>query len=78
MQFHPLALFAFLTTVTPEPPKRTFGFLGMVGFQWINPKAWLMSLAVTTACIAPDAGLVALLAVIAGMFALMTLPCMSA
>ncbi len=61
-----------------EPPKRTLGYWGMVGFQWINPKAWLMSLAVTTAWIAPESSLVAQLAIIVGMFAAMTVPCMSA
>lgn len=51
-------------------------FLQAAAFQWVNPKAWAMCLAAVT-IYAPDHSLVSV-AIIAGAFALVSLPCLSA
>jgi threonine/homoserine/homoserine lactone efflux protein len=51
-------------------------FLQAVAFQWVNPKAWAMSLGVITAFVAPDNFAVGLLVVTAISIAVM-LPCMA-
>jgi threonine/homoserine/homoserine lactone efflux protein len=50
------------------------GFVGAAMFQWVNPKAWLMSLSVVSAFIAPDRAVLPQLAVVAGVFVMVCLP----
>jgi threonine/homoserine/homoserine lactone efflux protein len=53
---------------------KPMSFLGAVGFQWINPKAWVMALgAVTT--YAEHGRLLADAALIAGVFMVVNVPC---
>ena len=54
---------------------RPMTFLQAALFQWVNPKAWAMCLAAVT-IYAPDHS-VASVAIIAGAFALVSLPCLS-
>lgn len=55
---------------------RPMTFLQAAAFQWVNPKAWAMCLAAVT-IYAPDHSLVSV-AIIAGAFAAVSLPCLSA
>ncbi|NKX43838.1 LysE family translocator [Roseicyclus persicicus] len=55
-----------------RPGGRPFSFLQAAGFQWVNPKAWYMSIYAQTN-FAPDGGLWGAL-VVAGVFALVNLP----
>lgn len=55
---------------------RPMTFLQAAAFQWVNPKVWAMCLAAVT-IYAPDHSLVSV-AIIAGAFALVSLPCLSA
>jgi threonine/homoserine/homoserine lactone efflux protein len=63
----------FSSTETAAQPMT---FLQAVAFQWVNPKAWAMSLGVITAFVAPDNFAVGLLVVTAISIAVM-LPCMA-
>ena len=45
------------TAKPPEPGEqrgRLMGFFGAAAFQWINPKAWMIALAVATTFLRPD------------------------
>ncbi len=55
-----------------RPPLR---FWGAAMFQWINPKAWLLALGMTTTWANPDAALAPQFAAMAGIFWLVGLPC---
>lgn len=55
---------------------RPMSFLEAAAFQWINPKAWAMALGATAAFVAPDQFLIGAL-VVAGVFALVNLPCIA-
>jgi threonine/homoserine/homoserine lactone efflux protein len=59
-----------------ETAAQPMTFLQAVAFQWVNPKAWAMSLGVITAFVAPDNFAVGLLVVTAISIAVM-LPCMA-
>ncbi|MGU9963095.1 MAG: LysE family translocator [Candidatus Halichondribacter symbioticus] len=50
--------------------KKPWGFLQAAAFQWINPKAWVMAISVTSQFVSPDAPLRSAL-VISGMFAVL-------
>ncbi|MBK5925999.1 LysE family translocator [Rhodobaculum claviforme] len=47
---------------------RPFGFLEAAAFQWINPKAWVLAIAVSTQFIHPDRPVLSAL-IVAGAFA---------
>jgi hypothetical protein len=55
---------------TGEP----MSFLGAVGFQWINPKAWITALGAVTTYARPER-LVADVVLIAALFMLISIPC---
>jgi threonine/homoserine/homoserine lactone efflux protein len=62
-------------TEGPAGTAEPLGFWGAAAFQWVNPKAWIMGVtAFTTYVQAPNAGTVA---VMAALFALINLPCLS-
>jgi threonine/homoserine/homoserine lactone efflux protein len=50
------------------------GFWAAVAFQWVNPKAWVMTVTCMSTYLPPDAGSAALLTLIA-MFVIVGLPC---
>ncbi len=54
---------------------KPFNFWQAAAFQWVNPKAWTMALT-AVAVYAPSQSLLAVL-VVAGVFALINLPCVS-
>ena len=63
--------------VAPESgvaPGNPFTFLQAAGFQWINPKAWILAIAVTSQFITPEAPFVSG-AIVAGVFVVMGLLC---
>jgi threonine/homoserine/homoserine lactone efflux protein len=53
---------------------RPMSFLGAVGFQWINPKAWVMALGAVTTYAEPGR-LTADVALIAAVYVLVNVPC---
>jgi threonine/homoserine/homoserine lactone efflux protein len=60
-----------------EPAARPpMGFLGAVGFQWVNPKAWLIAVAALGGFVPPGADFVAGSLVLALLFAAVSLPCL--
>lgn len=50
------------------------GFVGAAMFQWINPKAWLLSLSVVSSFVLPGHAMLPQLALVAGVFAVVCLP----
>jgi threonine/homoserine/homoserine lactone efflux protein len=58
------------------PARPPLGFLGAAGFQWINPKAWMIAVAAFPAFTEPGAPLLAAAALIAGVFTLVSIPCL--
>ncbi len=67
-------------TATAKPPgspggQLPFGFRAAVLFQWVNPKAWLLALSIASAWVQPDAPALPQLLAIAGVFALVNMPC---
>jgi threonine/homoserine/homoserine lactone efflux protein len=59
-----------------EPAARPMTFLQAALFQWVNPKAWTMALSAIAAYTLPDQPLLSLV-VIALIFGLVNLPCVS-
>lgn len=57
------------------PSRPPLGFLGAALFQWVNPKAWMIALAAIPAFTTPGGETTLETLRIAGMFALVTLPC---
>ena len=55
---------------------RPLSFLQSAGFQWVNPKAWLMVVGAVTAYI-PQDDYVQWLVIVAGMMGLIAIPCVS-
>lgn len=53
---------------------RPMGFWGAAAFQWVNPKAWIMSVTCMSAYLAPNAGW-AQVALLAGLFMVLGAPC---
>jgi len=68
------------TTTAPTPTAasttaKPMGFLGAAAFQWVNPKAWTMSMTAVTAYVPKESTSTLLLVVL--MFGLINLPCCS-
>lgn len=59
-----------------RPPSQPLTFLQAALFQWVNPKAWAMALAATSAYTDPDHYLSSLV-VVALVFGAINLPCVS-
>jgi len=60
-----------------EPATRPpMGFLGAVGFQWVNPKAWLVAVAALGAFVPAGMDLATGGALLAVLFAAVSLPCL--
>jgi threonine/homoserine/homoserine lactone efflux protein len=55
--------------------ERPVGFVGAAVFQWVNPKAWLVSVGAAATYLSPESGsAVAQSALLGGLFALAALP----
>ena len=52
------------------------GFWGAAGFQWVNPKAWMIALAALPAFTTPGLPILPQALVVAGVFALVSMPCL--
>lgn len=50
------------------------GFWAALAFQWVNPKAWVMTVTVMSTYVPPEGGRAAMLTILA-MFAIVGLPC---
>jgi threonine/homoserine/homoserine lactone efflux protein len=66
---------------TAPPPStagqtRVLGFFGAMAFQWINPKGWLIAIAVASEFTRPDRPLSAQLLQIGLVFGAVSIPCM--
>lgn len=59
-----------------EALARPLGFLGAAAFQWVNPKMWMMALGLLSAYLPPGQG-VAAVALVALVFGVTNLPCIS-
>ena len=55
---------------------RPMGFWAAAGFQWVNPKAWVMAVSAMSAYTDPERYGVTML-IVAGAFGLVNLPCVS-
>jgi len=55
---------------------RGFGFWGAAGFQWVNPKAWMVALAAIPAFAQPGEGALATGLRVALVFGAVSLPCL--
>jgi threonine/homoserine/homoserine lactone efflux protein len=71
---------AFRIAIAPMPGEPTarppMGFLGAVGFQWVNPKAWLVAVAALGALVPAGMDLATGGAILALLFAVVSLPCL--
>jgi threonine/homoserine/homoserine lactone efflux protein len=54
------------------------GFFGAAGFQWVNPKAWLIALAVLPAFTTPGQPILPQALLVALVFAAVSMPCLLA
>ena len=55
---------------------RVLGFIGAMGFQWVNPKAWMIGVGAAGEYMVPDAALVPQLVRIFMVFLIVGLPCL--
>jgi len=55
--------------------KKPINFLQAAAFQWVNPKAWVMSVSAIVAFSTPDANILEQVAIIAGFYFAFGLPC---
>ncbi|MBI1418594.1 MAG: LysE family translocator [Limimaricola sp.] len=68
-------------SAAPAPPeaaetgRRPMSFLQAVAFQWVNPKAWAMALTALSAYVPAETLL--LVAMVAGLFGAINLPCIA-
>jgi threonine/homoserine/homoserine lactone efflux protein len=57
------------------PPRPPMSFLAAAMFQWVNPKAWLLAIGMTTAWTVPGESLLAQYALMAAIFGIFGAPC---
>ena len=60
---------------TAQGSRPPLGFFGAMLFQWVNPKAWLIALSAATQFVIPGRPLALEAARIAGVFAIVAIPC---
>ena len=64
-----------LCSVESRPDRNLVGFLGAAAFQWVNPKAWLVSAAAAGTFLSAEAGSAVMqAAALGGLFVLAALP----
>ncbi len=75
-----MAWLAWKIATAPPPGsgerRRLLGFFGAAGFQWVNPKAWLIALAAATTFLRPDQSLREQLVRITIIFLICGMPCL--
>ncbi|MGH7041291.1 MAG: LysE family translocator [Acetobacteraceae bacterium] len=75
-----IAWIAWKIATAPPPHqdgrRRLLGFWGAVGFQWINPKAWMIALAVAGSFLIPGRALDVQLLRISAVFLGCSMPCL--
>lgn len=62
---------------TGETGRRPLGFFQAAGFQWVNPKAWMMAAGAVTTYTSPGGNLLAEALLVAGVFAAVSFPCVA-
>jgi threonine/homoserine/homoserine lactone efflux protein len=71
---------AWQIAIAPPPGEggrgRVLGFMGAVGFQWINPKAWLIAIGAAGEYLSPDQSIFVQLARIFLIFLAVGMPCL--
>lgn len=71
---------AWKIATAPPPaagtPRRVLGFWGAAAFQWINPKAWLITLGAASEFTSPDQPIALQALRIGGVFFMVAFPCM--
>jgi threonine/homoserine/homoserine lactone efflux protein len=71
---------AWQIAMAPPPGEggrgRLLGFMGAVGFQWINPKAWLIAIGAAGEYLSPDQSIFVQLARIFLIFLAVGMPCL--
>ena len=68
-----------IATAPPESdggPRNILGFFGAMAFQWVNPKGWMIAIAVATEFARPDLPLIPQLILIGIVFIGVSIPCM--
>jgi threonine/homoserine/homoserine lactone efflux protein len=65
---------AHTASTDTSAPSQPMGFWAAVAFQWVNPKAWVMTVTCMTTYLPPDAGTGQMLTLIA-MFVVVGVPC---
>jgi threonine/homoserine/homoserine lactone efflux protein len=58
-----------------EQTSKPLSFVQAAGFQWVNPKAWIMAAGAVTTYTSPDRDVLAESLLIAGIFAAVSFPC---
>jgi threonine/homoserine/homoserine lactone efflux protein len=75
-----LVWLAWQIAIAPPPGegsrRRVLGFFGAVGFQWVNPKAWLIAVGAAGEYLSPHQPIVVQLARIFLIFLAVGLPCL--
>ena len=75
-----IAWLAWKIAAAPPPdetaPGRVLGFFGAAAFQWVNPKAWLIGVALAGEYISPASPLAPQLLTVFAVFAVVGLPCL--
>jgi threonine/homoserine/homoserine lactone efflux protein len=62
---------------SPEKTSKPLSFVQAAGFQWVNPKAWIMAAGAITAYTSPGRDVLAESILIAGIFAAVSFPCVA-
>jgi threonine/homoserine/homoserine lactone efflux protein len=75
-----LQLFRYTPTIVGEDtaPKLRLGLIGAAGLQVVNPKSWMMALAVVTVFASPGANIGQRVLYLSLIFFVVSLPCVSA
>jgi threonine/homoserine/homoserine lactone efflux protein len=60
-----------------EKSGKPLGFFQAAGFQWVNPKAWMMAAGAVTTYTTPGGNTLAEALLIAGVFAMVSFPCVA-
>jgi threonine/homoserine/homoserine lactone efflux protein len=60
-----------------EESKKPIGFFQAAGFQWVNPKAWIMAAGAITTYTSPSGDVLAEVLMIAATFAVVSFPCVA-
>ncbi|WNG19842.1 LysE family translocator [Cystobacter fuscus] len=65
------------STGSAETTSKPLSFVQAAGFQWVNPKAWIMAAGAVTTYTSPDRDVLIESLLIAGIFAAVSFPCVA-